>query len=149
MKAIIMAGGEGTRLRPLTSSLPKPMVPIANRPVMQYIIELLANCGIVDIGVTTYYLPSLISNHFGDGESFGVKLSYFIEDKPLGTGGSVLNTDDFPKDTLIVISGDCITDININEAIKYHKSKKSLATLILKREPIPLEYGIVIIDENH
>lgn len=143
-----MAGGEGTRLRPLTSSLPKPMVPILNKPVMEHIINLLCKFNITDIGVTTYYLPTIISNYFGDGEKFGVHLNYYIEETPLGTGGSVLNTNEFQNETFIVISGDCITNININDALEYHKFKKSKATLILKKEPVPLEYGIVIIDAN-
>lgn len=147
MKAIIMAGGEGTRLRPLTSCLPKPMVPITNKPAMEYIIELLNDINIKDIAVTTYYLPSLISDYFGNGENLGVDLKYYIEETPLGTGGSVLNIDNFPKDTFIVISGDCVTDIDLAAAIRYHRSKNSKATLVLKSEPVPLEYGIVILDK--
>lgn len=143
-----MAGGEGTRLRPLTSSLPKPMVPIVNKPAMKYIIDLLKNLNIKDIDVTTYYLPSLISDYFGNGEKFGVNLNYFIEEKPLGTGGSVMNIDDFPKDSFLVISGDCVTAIDIADAINFHLSKKSKATLILKREKVPLEYGIVILNKD-
>lgn len=143
-----MAGGEGTRLRPLTSCLPKPMVPITNKPAMEYIIKLLKKINIKDIDVTTYYLPSLISDYFGDGENFGVNLNYYIEETPLGTGGSVLNIDNFPKETFVVISGDCVTDIDIEDALEYHRSKKSKATLILKNEKVPLEYGIVILDKD-
>ncbi|MCX7884593.1 MAG: sugar phosphate nucleotidyltransferase [Caloramator sp.] len=148
MKAIIMAGGEGTRLRPVTSGIPKPMVPIINIPVMEHIINLLKNYNIKDIAATLYYLPSSITDYFGYGEEFGINLNYFIEKTPLGTGGSVLNAKEYLDDTFIVISGDALTDININEAINFHKEKKSIATLILKKESVPLEYGIVITDEN-
>ncbi len=95
MKAIIMAGGEGTRLRPLSCDRPKPMVPVANRPVMEYAIELLRDLGITEIGVTLQYLPQEIIDYFGEGKRWGVKLSYFIEDIPLGTAGSVKNAGDF------------------------------------------------------
>ncbi|EYE89372.1 nucleotidyltransferase [Fervidicella metallireducens AeB] len=148
MKAVIMAGGEGTRLRPLTSDIPKPMVPILNKPVMEHIINLLKKHNIVDIAATLYYLPSSIKDYFDDGRELGVNISYYVEEVPLGTGGSVLNAENFLDDTFIVISGDALTDINITEALKFHKEKGSKATLILKKENIPLEYGIVITDEN-
>lgn len=144
MKAVIMAGGEGTRLRPLTCSIPKPMVPVANRPVMEHIINLLKKHGITEIAVTLFYLPDVIMDYFENGERFGVNLHYFIEKNPLGTGGSVLNARDFLDDSFIVISGDAITDINLEKALEYHRSKNSKATLVLKKEPIPLEFGIVI-----
>lgn len=149
MKAVIMAGGEGTRLRPLTCTIPKPMVPIANKPVMEHIINLLKEFGIKEIAATLYYLPSIIKDYFGNGEEFGVNLRYFTEEKPLGTGGSVLNTMDFIDGTFLVISGDAMTDLDIKEAIEFHKKNKSMATLVLKRHPFPLEYGIVILDENN
>lgn len=149
IKAIIMSGGMGTRLRPLTCSIPKPMVPIMNKPVMEYSIELLKKHGINDIGVTLYYLPSSIINHFGDGESYGVKMNYFIEDSPLGTGGSVKNANDFLDTTFIVVSGDAFTNMDIQKAIAFHRKKRSKATLVLKRETIPLEYGVIIIDKNN
>lgn len=148
MKGIIMAGGEGTRLRPLTCDIPKPMVPIYNKPVMEHIINLLKRHGIVDIAATLFYLPSSIMDYFGDGALFGVKLSYYIEDAPLGTGGSVLNAEEFIDDTFVVISGDALTDINISEAVEFHKRKGSKATLVLKRESNPLEYGIVITKDD-
>lgn len=147
MKAVIMAGGEGSRLRPLTCGIPKPMVPILNKPVMEHIIVLLKKYDITDIAATLWYLPSEITDYFEDGKDFGVKLNYYIETSPLGTGGSVLNAEDFLDGTFIVISGDAMTDINLSRAVEFHKSRRSKATLVLKREPIPLEYGIVITDE--
>lgn len=147
MKAIIMAGGEGTRLRPLTCTIPKPMVPIVNKPVMEYIIELLKSVSINEVNVTTCYLPTSISDYFGNGEQFNIKISYFTELTPLGTGGSVLNTGLTSKESIIVISGDCVTDIELRKAIEFHNYNHSKATLVLKREPYPLDYGIVILDK--
>jgi len=148
MKAVIMAGGEGTRLRPLTCSIPKPMVPILNKPVMEYIIKLLKKYDIKDIAVTMAYLPSVIMDYFNTGEEWGVNLKYFIEDTPLGTGGSVKNASEFLDDTFVVISGDALTDLVIQKAIDYHYTKKSKATIVLKKESVPLEYGVIITDDN-
>ena len=146
MKAVIMAGGEGTRLRPLTCGLPKPMVPILDKPVMEHIINLVRSYDIKDIAVTMAYLPSIIINHFGDGSDWDVNLNYYTEDIPLGTGGSVLNAEDFLDDTFIIISGDALTDIDLKEAIDFHRKKGSKATLVLKKVANPLEYGVIITD---
>jgi len=148
MKAIIMAGGEGSRLRPLTCDLPKPMVPIMNKPIMEHIIELLSKHGITEIGVTLMYLPQKIKESFGNGSNFGVNIHYFTEDTPLGTAGSVHNAVDFLDDTFIVISGDGLTNMNLTEAIEFHQKKKAVATLVLSKVAVPLEYGVVITDEN-
>lgn len=148
MKGIIMAGGMGSRLRPLTCHLPKPMVPIFNKPVAEYGVNLLKKYGIKDIGFTLFYLPDKIMDYFGDGSKFNVNINYFIEDSPLGTGGSVKNAQEFLDTTILVISGDALTDIDLNKAYEFHMKKGSKATLILKKEPIPLEYGVVVTDEN-
>lgn len=148
MKAIIMAGGEGSRLRPLTCDMPKPMVPVMNRPIMEHIIELLKSHGITEIGVTLMYLPQKIRDYFGNGSHFGVNLHYFIEDTPLGTAGSVKNASDFLDETFVVISGDALTDMDLTAAIEFHKNKKAKATLVLAKVEVPLEYGVVITDEN-
>ncbi len=148
MKAIIMAGGSGTRLRPLTCGRPKPIVPVMNKPVMEYIVELLKKHGITDIGVTLQYLPEMIKNTFGDGRNWGVHLEYFVEDIPLGTAGSVKNAEDFLDDTFIVISGDALTDIDLDKAIDFHRQREAVATLILKEVDTPLEYGVVVTDDT-
>ena len=148
MKSVIMAGGEGTRLRPLTCNIPKPMVPIVNKPVMEHIIELLRKHNLTDIAVTLQYLPNIIKNYFNDGREYDVNLRYYVEDKPMGTAGSVKNAEDFLDDTFIVISGDALTDIDLKKAIDFHFSKKSMATLVLKKVEIPLEYGVVVTDES-
>jgi len=124
------------------------MVPVMTRPVMTYSIELLKKYGIKDIGITLQYLPQVIEDYFQDGSAFGVKLHYFVEETPLGTAGSVKNAEKFLDETFIVVSGDALTDININKAVKFHKEKKALATLVLKKVQVPLEYGVVITDED-
>lgn len=142
-----MSGGLGTRLRPLTCDLPKPMVPIFNRPVMEYAVKLLRKYNIKDIAVTLHYLPNIIIDYFGDGRKYDVNIDYFIEERPLGTGGSVKNTGGFLDSTIVVISGDAFTDVDLGRAIDFHRKRGSKATLILKREPVPLEYGVVITDD--
>ena len=147
MKGIIMAGGEGSRLRPLTCDLPKPMVPVMNKPVMTYSIELFKKYGITDIGVTLQYLPEQIQDCFQDGSDYGVRLTYFIEESPLGTAGSVRNAGNFLNEPFVVISGDALTDIDLGRAIRFHKENDSIATLVLKRVEVPLEFGVVVTDE--
>lgn len=148
MKAVLMAGGEGTRLRPLTSNQPKPMVNIFNKPVMEYIIGLLKKHEITDIIATLQFLPQLIKNYYADGSDLGVNLSYAIEEEPLGTAGSVKNTEQHIDSTFLVISGDAICDFNLKKAIDFHKRKKALATIVLTRVEEPLEFGVVITDKN-
>ena len=144
MKAIIMAGGEGSRLRPLTCGLPKPLVPVLNRPIMHYIINLLKKHNFSDIGVTLQYMPEEIRNHFGNGSEYGVNLSYYVEETPLGTAGSIKNAEQFLDSTFIVISGDALTDFDLSRAMAYHRKTGALVTLVLTRVAIPLEYGVVI-----
>ncbi|HEX9059704.1 MAG TPA: mannose-1-phosphate guanyltransferase [Clostridia bacterium] len=148
MKAIIMAGGEGSRLRPLTCDLPKPMVPVMNKPIMEHIINLLKSHGITDIAVTLMYLPQKIRDYFGNGSNFGVNLKYFIEDTPLGTAGSVKNASDFLDDTFVVISGDSLTDMDLTAAFEFHRKNNSQATLVLTKVDVPLDYGVVITEKN-
>ncbi|TDA67502.1 MAG: nucleotidyltransferase [Clostridia bacterium] len=145
MKAVIMAGGEGTRLRPLTCTRPKPMVSVLDQPVMAYAIELLRRYGISDIAVTLQYLPEAISNYFGDGSAWGVRLRYFVEESPLGTAGSVKNASQFLDEPFLVISGDALTDFDLGKAVSLHQDKSALATMVLTSVPNPLEYGVVII----
>ncbi len=144
MKAIIMAGGEGSRLRPLTCGLPKPLVPVLNKPIMHYIIELLKTHGFYEIGVTLQYMPEEIRNHFGSGSDYGVSLNYYVEEFPLGTAGSVKNAQSFLDSTFMVISGDALTDFNLSRAMAFHKQAGAIATLVLTKVAIPLEYGVVI-----
>lgn len=144
MKAVIMAGGEGTRLRPLTSNCPKPMLPLANRPMMEHIIGLLKRHGIDEIVVTVAFLANQIRTYFGDGSEFGVKMMYATEDQPLGTAGSVRNAMDVLDERFLVISGDVLTDIDLGAIIATHEEHKALATIGLVAVENPLEFGIVI-----
>ncbi|WP_039764059.1 sugar phosphate nucleotidyltransferase [Caldicellulosiruptor sp. F32] len=148
MKGIIMAGGAGTRLRPLTVSLPKPMIPFFGRPIMEYAVKLLKRHGIYEIGTTLQYHPDKIMNYFEDGSKFGVKMQHFVEDRPLGTAGSVKNAKSFLDETFVVLSGDGITNADLSATIKFHKEKKSKVTILLKEVEIPIEYGIVLTDEE-
>lgn len=148
MKAVVMAGGEGTRLRPLTCNRPKPLVPICNKPVMEYIIELLKAHGITQIAVTLHYLADEIGSYFGDGTDLGVQLKYSVEEEPLGTAGAVKLLEDYLDETFVIVSGDALTDFDLSRVISYHQEKKSLATLTLTRVDNPLEYGVVITEED-
>lgn len=141
---MIMAGGEGTRLRPLTSNQPKPMIPIANRPMMEHVVHLLAANGFDDIVVTVAFLADAVRNYFGDGREFGVKMSYATEESPLGTAGSVLNARDQLTERFLVISGDVVTDIDISSVLAFHDANDAMATIALKAMENPLEFGIVI-----
>ncbi|HVE91242.1 MAG TPA: mannose-1-phosphate guanyltransferase [Actinomycetota bacterium] len=149
MKAVIMAGGQGTRLRPLTSNQPKPMLPIANRPIMEHIVALLRNHGVTDSIATVQFLGRLIRSYFGNGEDLGVQISYATEETPLGTAGSVKNAEqELSGETFLVISGDALTDIDLTKLVDYHRQKGSMATLCLKSVENPLEFGIVITRED-
>lgn len=158
LEAVIMAGGEGARLRPVTSNLPKPMAPVANRPIMHHIVDLLRRQGVTRAYATLHYLADEIESYFGDGAEFGLPIRYVVEDVPLGTAGSVKRVMAIAKEseadgappllteTFIVISGDALTDIDLRPALEFHRRRGAIATLVLARVPDPLEYGVVIID---
>ena len=148
MTGVILAGGFGTRLRPLTINIPKPMVPIANKPILHHIIKLLKKNGIKDLIIILYYQPELIKDYFKDGEKFGVNIKYIISDEDLGTCGATALAKDYLKDDFLVISGDVLTDFNLSEIINFHLKKKSIATITLTRVSNPLQYGIVITNED-
>ena len=112
-----MAGGEGTRLRPLTSMRPKPMVPIVNRPVMEHILGLVKRHGIDEVVATLQFMPQVIEDYFGDGEEWGMDIAYAVEETPLGTAGSVKNAEELLDETFLVISGDALTDIDLSEVV--------------------------------
>ncbi len=149
MKAVIMAGGEGTRLRPLSLGLPKPMTPLFDKPVMEHIIALLRRSGICEIAVTLHYMPQTVMDYFGDGTAFGVKLAYFVEQEPLGTAGSVKSCIDWlGEEDFLVISGDAVCGLDLKAAIADHAAHQGAATLLLAHHPAPLEYGLVLTDES-
>ncbi len=140
-----MAGGEGTRLRPMTANQPKPLLPVVNKPLMEHVLRLLKRHGFDETVVTVQFLASLIRTYFGDGEELGMHLSYATEELPLGTAGSVKNAEDELKDdAFLVISGDALTDIDLDAVVRAHRAKGALVTVCLTRVPDPLEFGIVI-----
>jgi len=148
MKAIIMAGGLGSRLRPLTCEKPKPLINVLDKPVIEHIIELLKKHHITDIAVTLKYMSHNIMEYLGDGGQFGVRLFYFIEDKPLGTAGGVKNAEDFLDEDFVVISGDAITDIDLTQMIENHKKKNALVSIVLSKVDEAMEYGVAVVDKN-
>ncbi|MBR3654657.1 MAG: mannose-1-phosphate guanyltransferase [Elusimicrobia bacterium] len=148
MQAVIMAGGFGTRLRPITCSVPKPMALVANRPMLSHIIELLKQHNFNDLTMMLYYQPEIIKNYFKDGKDLGVSIKYLRPEADLGTAGSVGFAREGINDTFLVISGDVLTDFDISKAIEYHKKKKAIATMVLTRVENPLQFGVVITDKN-
>jgi len=151
IEAVILAGGEGARLRPLTCDLPKPMVPVANRPIMHYALARLRELGVSRAYVTLHYLASEVESCFGDGSDYGVPLAYAIEDTPLGTAGSVrglmtMGGSQWPSGTFLVISGDALTNIELGGAVEFHRKHGAIATIVLARVANPLEYGVVVTD---
>jgi mannose-1-phosphate guanylyltransferase/phosphomannomutase len=148
MKAVVMAGGEGTRLRPLTSNQPKPMVPIVGKPCMEHIVELLGKHGFDDVVVTLAFMPQAIRGYFGAGENHGVSIRYSIEESPAGTAGSVKLAEDALHERFLVISGDALCDIDLGALLRFHEEKEALVTIGLKSVDNPLEFGIVVTDAD-
>ena len=149
MKAVVMAGGEGSRLRPLTSRRPKPLAPVAGKPVMEHIVDLLRRHGITDIIATLHYLADEIESYFGDGSAFGVSMRYVVEDTPLGTAGAVgLAAELLGDETFLVVSGDALTDLDVTALVADHRRSGSVATITLQRTSNPLDFGVVIVDEH-
>ncbi|NJO72067.1 MAG: nucleotidyltransferase family protein, partial [Oscillatoriales cyanobacterium RM1_1_9] len=132
MRAVLMAGGSGTRLRPLTCDLPKPMVPFLNCPISEHILNLLRRHQIQEVIATLHYLPDVMRDYFRDGSDFGIQMTYAVEeDQPLGTAGCVKNIEELLDRTFVVISGDCITDFDLSAAVEFHQRQGSKATFDL------------------
>lgn len=149
MIAVVMAGGEGSRLRPITAQRPKPLVPVGNRPIMEHILDLLKLHGVRDVVATVHYLADEIERTFGDGSDRGMHIRYSVEDTPLGTAGSVKRAEAMlGKGTFLIISGDALTDCDLSAALAFHREQGSLATIVLQRVPNPLDYGVVITDKD-
>jgi len=148
VKAVILVGGEGTRLRPLTSSVPKPMVPVLNKPFLEHVFKHLHHHGIRDIVLALCYLPDNIQSYFGDGSAFGIHLTYVVEDFPLGTAGAVKNVADHIDSTFLVLNGDVYTDLDITSMVALHKDKGAVATIALTPVEDPSAYGVVDTDAD-
>lgn len=148
MKAVIMAGGFGTRIQPLTSSIPKPMIPLFNRPIMLHIVELLKKHDITDLVMLLYHQPFVIKNFFRDGADFGVKITYVTPLQDLGTAGAVKAAEKYLDERFLVISGDLLTDFNLKKVIDFHVDNKAKATITLTSVKDPLQFGVVITDKE-
>jgi mannose-1-phosphate guanylyltransferase/phosphomannomutase len=148
MKAIVMAGGFGTRLRPLTINTPKPMVPIGNIPMIEHVVGLLAEHDLKDIISLLYFNSDSIQNHLDNGSRFGVRMSYEKPSDDLGTAGAVRFALKDQSEPVLVISGDLVTDFDLTEAIRWHQEKKADATILLTRVENPISYGVVITDDD-
>ncbi|MGZ7047708.1 MAG: DUF4954 family protein [Methanobacterium sp.] len=144
-----MAGGKGTRLRPLTLIRPKPMIPLVNKPIIQYTVDRLKRFGLKDIIMTLNYMSTNIKNYFKDGTSFGVDIKYSVEKWPLGTGGSVKKAQKYIDDTFMVVSGDVLTDVDFKDVLKFHKEKGALVTMVLTEIEDPTHFGIAVMDNDN
>jgi len=148
MRAMVLAAGLGTRLRPITYGMPKPMVPVLNRPVMEHILRLLARHGFTETIANLHWFPELIEAHFGDGSAFGVELTYSREERLLGTSGGVCNAADFLGEHFLVISGDALTDLDLAVMREFHASHDGVATLATKRVSDTTQFGVAITDAD-
>lgn len=142
LRAVVMAGGYGTRLRPLTEELPKPMLPIGNRPLLEVIIGQLRQAGIRRVNVTTHYKSELITQHFGDGRDFGVEIRYVKEDAPLGTAGALSLVED-ADEPLLVINGDILTEVDFRAMLHFHREQRADMTVAVRQYEFRVPYGVV------
>lgn len=150
MKAVILAGGMGTRLRPVTGDRPKPMVPLLGKPLMEHIVSLLHDQGFTEICAAVRYRAGDIMAHFGDGSRFGVHMQYRLEQEPLGTAGAVKNCEDFcGGEDVLVISGDAACDFDLAALMAEHQRRNAAVTLALYRHPEPLRYGLAVTDGDN
>src|SRR6266540_171768 len=148
MKAVIMAGGFGTRIQPLTCNMPKPMIPLMNRPIMLHIVELLKKHHITDLVMLLYHQPMQIKNFFRDGTDFGVKITYVTPLEDMGTAGAVKRAEKYLDQRFLIISGDLLTDFNLKKIIDFHEDNKAMATITLTPVKDPLQFGVVVTDKG-
>jgi len=148
MKAVILAGGKGTRLRPYTTAFPKPLMPVGDKPILEIIVRQLKLHGIDEIIMAVGHLAELIMTFFGDGSKFGVRIKYSREDEPLGTAGPLSLIRDELTETFLVMNGDILTTLNYSDLIDYHRSSGAIATIALNRRNIYIDFGVVKLDEN-
>jgi NDP-sugar pyrophosphorylase family protein len=142
LSAVIMAGGYGTRLRPLTDDMPKPMLPVGDRPLLERTVRRLREAGIQDVRVTTHYLGDRIASHFGDGKAFGVDITYLNEDRPLGTAGALALVNR-PAGPLLVMNGDILTNLNFHALLAFHREHRADATVAVRKYDLTVPYGVV------
>jgi NDP-sugar pyrophosphorylase family protein len=148
MKAVILAGGEGTRLRPLTLSAPKPVVPVVDRPFLRHQLDLLASAGVREVVFSVAYRPERIQAVFGDGSAFGFKIHYAFEESPLGTGGAVKNAEPFLDERTVVLNGDVLCDLDLSAVVATHVARQASASIVLAPVPNPAAFGLVETDAD-
>ncbi len=148
MKALFLAGGIGTRLKPLTDDLPKPLVPIMTKPILERNILKLKELGVDEIILSTCYKGDKIEKYFGDGTKMGLKIDYICEDTPLGTGGAIKNAEEFFNDAFIIVNADILSDIDITDMMKFHKEKSAAVTIAVTKVENPTDYGVIEYDKN-
>ena len=148
MQSLILAGGKGIRLRPITLHTPKPIVPIANTPLLLYQLELLRRGGVRDVVLSLSYQSQKIEDRIGDGSDFNVRVGYAVETSPLGTAGAFKNATHLISETAVVLNGDILTDADLDEVIRFHKEKEAAATIVLAPVPNPAGYGLVVTDAD-
>ena len=142
LRAVIMAGGEGARLKPLTDDLPKPMLPMGDRPLMEIIVQQLREAGIKRVNIAVHHKHDKITEHFGDGREFGVDISYVTEERPLGTAGS-LGLMESPQETVLVINGDILTQVDFRAMLAYHREHSAELTVAVQRHEVQVPYGVI------
>lgn len=141
-KAVVLCGGKGTRLRPYTYTIPKPMLPLGKKPILEYVLSTLKNAGITDVTLAVGYLHEHIKNYFGDGKKLGMKLSYSVEKNEAGTAGAIVPLKGQFTETFVVMMGDHLSNIDIAKLVEFHRKQGGIATVALNRKGIPLEYGV-------
>lgn len=146
MKALLLAAGEGTRLRPLTERMPKPMLPLGGRPLLEHLVNLLRVHGVTEIAINLHYKPEAIVDHFGDGSAFGVRVTYSREETLLGSAGAAKSLEDFFDGTFLVIYGDVLTNVDLTQLAKLHRGREATATLAVYEVEDPTRCGVVDVD---
>jgi NDP-sugar pyrophosphorylase family protein len=146
VKAVILAGGEGTRLRPLTLTVPKPVVPVVDRPFLRHQLDLLGQAGVTEVVFSVAYRPERVQAIFGNGSAVGKKIRYAVEATPLGTGGAVKNAEPHLDDVTVVLNGDVLTDLDLAAVVRQHRERHAAATIVLTPVPDPSAYGLVEVD---
>ncbi|MBE9593581.1 MAG: NTP transferase domain-containing protein [Proteobacteria bacterium] len=149
MKAVILAGGKGTRLKPYTTVFPKPLMPIGDKPILEIVVKQLKSYGFDEIIITVGHLAELIMTFFGDGGKFGVKIKYSREDKPLGTAGGLGLIKNELNETFLMMNGDVLTTLDFSDLVSYHKRNGAIATIGLKKRDVKIDFGVVELDNDN
>ena len=149
MKAVILAGGKGTRLKPYTTAFPKPLMPIGDKPILEIVARQLKSQGFEEIIMAVGYLAELIMTFFNDGGKYGVKIKYSREDKPLGTAGPLALMKEELKETFLMMNGDILTTLNYSVLVTYHKKNKAIATIALNKRDVYIDFGVVKLDDGN